>query len=365
MVGIIFLKDIYTGSYTNLKIVVFNGSNYSEINPQNPFSEYIINFKNQKIISKNISSSVNATYFDLINLIEHAHNFLFSNPYAVCLQFKKTDTDIEFRIIPTNNGKFSLPDMYNFVYGSAVYYPLKTFTFKLQNGQIRSNPLEADVCCFLLNHALQALGSKIDALYFQAGGTLYLNLSPLLKNKFLRRHLKSVISARVYKKALKLCKEDEKGFSEVVPFQRKLKALKDILDFDVTKPSTEYEALINKTRAAKLSASIVASKYFSNVKSKELVGNLFKIVDDEKFVKIKNSYFEKISHYGRRLHTYSHIPKKHYLNYLSVYDIVNSEFDVNLRKTLGIKANLISNSTKDFKEREKFIVASDGTAHEI
>ena len=365
MVGIIFLKDIHTGSYANLKIIVFNGSNYSEINPQKPFSEYIINFKNQKIVSKNVSSAVKATYFDLIDLTEKARNFLFSNPYAVCLQFKKTDTDIELRIIPTNHGKFLLPDMYNFIYGNAVYYPIKTFTFKLQNGQIRSNPLEADVCCVLLNHALKTLGSKSDALYFQAGGTLYLNLSPVLKNKFLRRHLKAVISAKVYKKAIKLCKEDKNTFSKTTPFPLKLKSPENVFNCDVTKPDTEYEALINKARAAKLSASLVASQHFSNVKSKGLVENLFKIIDDENFVKIKNSYFEKILTFGRRLHTYNHISQKHYLNYLSVYDIESSEFDVNSRKMFAIKTNLVSNSAKEFKDREKFIISKDGTAHQI
>ena len=364
MVGIIFLKDINTGSYANLKVVIFNGSNYSEINPQKPFSEYTINFKNQKIVSKNISSAVKVTYFDLIDIIKHAHNFLLSNPYAVCLQFKKTATDTEFRIVPTNHGRFSLPDMYNFFHGSGVYYPIKTFTFKLQNGKVRANPLEADVCCFLLNHALLSLGCKSDALYFQSGGTLYLNLVPVLKNRFLRRYLKTNISPKAYKKALKLCKED-KAFSSIVLFSRKLKPFNDNFDFDVSIPDTEYEALINKTRAAKLSASIVASQYFSNVKPKEMIANLFKIVDDEKFLGIKNSYFEKISDFGRRLHTYNHIDHKHYLNFLSVYDIISFEFDVHLRKTLNLKSNLVKYSVKEFEDREKFIIAKDGTAHEI
>ena len=363
MVGIILLKDIQTGSYAYTKVVVFNGSNYSEINYEKPFSEYTINIKKQKIVSKNISSNVEVTYFQLVSLLEKAHDFLFLNPHAVCLQFKISQTDTEFRIIPSKQGSFCLPDLYNFAYGNAVYFPLKTFTFKTQNGQIRANPLEADVCCVLLNYALQSLGNKSDVLYYQAGGTLYVNLCCIIKNRFLRRHLKSTLSSKTYKLALKLYKENDS--KKISALFGNLKAGNFVTDFEATPAQTEYEALINKSRAAKLSTSVVAAAYFSNVNSETLVKNIFNIINDEKFIEIKNGYYEKILSYGRRLFLYKHIPKKDYLNYLMVYDIISSEFDIRLRKTLSLKSNLLRYTATDFENRENFIIASDGTAYEI
>lgn len=362
MVGIILLKDIQTGSHKYFKLAIFSGNSYSDINPEKGFSEYVINIENKKIVSKNLSSGISISYFELLDLCDLSIKFLLSNPHVICLQFKRSQ-DTEFRIIPSNHGNYVLPDLYNFLHGNAVYFPIKTFTFKTGNGKLRANLLEADVCCELLNFAMHIFAKDITPMYYQAGGTLYVDLCSIIKNPVLSIFLQRYLPQKAYKFAKRLYRERKNHVNRAFPLH--IEPIESYDNLDVTPASTEYEALINSARAAKLSTLIVATKYYVNEKPEEIVKNIFEIIKDEKFLKIKNDYYEKLLHFGEKLTDYKYLSQKDYVKYLSIADIMSSEFDVSLRKKLFEKSSLLRHTALEFEKRENSLIAYDGMAFEF
>lgn len=367
MVGIILLKDIKTGSYKNFKVVIFAGNNYSDISPDKPCSEYVVNIETKKIISRkeHAGKSVIATYFELMELCGSCMKFLFENPHAVCLQFKRSDNDIQYRVIPTSQGKYALPDLYNFIYGNAVYFPVKTFTFKTKNGHMRANPLKADAYCELLNYVVYVLAEKGTPLYYQAGGTLYVDIGKIIKNIRLRPQLKKYLLPYdgAYQCACKLYREKAKRVSDTSAFPFRITKNVKFFDVESNPDAVGYEFLVENLRTAKAEALSAVSPYFA--KGRVAVENIFSVVHDEALAKIADKYYSRTLQYGERLADYRFMKSKDYMKYLSIRDILMSKSDASLRASLAQKANLIRETAMEFQERENAMISYDGTAFNL
>jgi len=367
MVGIVLVKDFFTGSYTYVKLAIFEGSSFSDINYESPFSQYVVDIENREIVSKIPSSTVpvEVSYLDLMSLCDESLVFLAKNPYAVSFEFKRENDKTEFRVVPTNQGSFVMPDLYNFFHGNAVYFPVEIYTFKTGNGSLRANSLEADVCCELINYTLHALSDEITAIFYQSGGTLYLDIAPVIKNKSLRPSLKKYLSKYpgAYKNALEIFKKREKHISIQSTTMPGYIKKKEFQIEEITEATaSEYDNLINTIRYCKMLTLNVASDKFSGVKKDVLIKNLFEFALNDDFVKIKNLLYNKILNYSEKLVDYNYLSSRNYIKYLSVSDILTSEFSAIFRANLPSRAELLKCGSTDFKKRKNSLIAYDGTA---
>lgn len=369
MVGIILLKDFITGSYRYPKMALFSGMSYSDIKPEKSFSEYVVDIETKKIVSKKLSLQKidDVSYFELMNLCNEYMNFLVSNPYAVCVEFKANNNKTEFRIVPTSHGDFVLPDLYNFLHSNALYFPLETYTFKTGNGSLRSNPLEADISCELINYAVHTLVNGMPNIFYQAGGTLYLDICPVINNKFLRTPLKKYFSAYpdVYKTACKIYKQRQKKTAHelpTMPFSVKTKKPLYVIE---AAADGNYAKLINSLRKAKLATFNVAVNQISNSNGERLVKNLFEFAYNKELVEIKNTLYKEIINYAEKLVEHKYLPDRNSINYFTVTDILTAEFSAVRRASLSSEANLLKHTAVNFEKRKNYIIAYDGTAFEF
>jgi len=369
MVGIILVKDFITGSYRYPKIAAFSGVSYSDINYEKAFSEYVVDIENKKIISKKLALQKNEeiTYFEIIKLCDEYMKFLVSNPYAVCLEFKQNDGKTEFRVLPTNQGNFVLPDLYNFLHGNSVYFPIETYKFKTGNGSFRSNPLEANICCELINYAVHTLIKGMPNIFYQAGGTLYLDVCPVINNKFLRTPLRRYLSKypAAYKKLLEFYKQRQKKISHELPTMPFAVKSKACLSVEETTTDTQFKKLVNDLRKAKIDVLNIAVKQFSNSKGEELIENLFEFAHNKDFVEIKTMIYKEIFNYAEKLVEHKYLPDKNSINYFTVSDILATEFSASKRASLSTEAKLLKYTAVNFEKRKNHIIAYDGSAFEL
>lgn len=366
MVGIIWLKNISSGSYRNIKITVFDGEHYSDINPEKPNTEYLVDSETKKILSRtgSTSSEPELTCFELAELCKAAAAYMFQNPLSVCLHFKHSSEKTEFRIVKTGHGKYCIPDLYNLVCGNAVYFPLKTFTFKTQKGYSRADLLTADIFCEMLNFAMLQLTGTVNTICYQSGGTLYLDVSKIIQNPLLRLSLKRQLSdcAGAYKCICSLYRKRKTAMTESEKFPSRLKLQKmPSVKEDFEAFNLRQKAILT-LRISKIEALNVTCRLFAGAKHSQLTQVLFNLPFDESMKKLAAECLTALTEYGEKLAECGFLPGRQYVRYLCVYDIISAEVDPSIRTSLSKKAELARKTAIDFDARENAVIAYDGTA---
>lgn len=359
MTGKVYLKDFESGTYKNIKITVHPGSSFDDITNKDVFAEYIINTEDRSIISEKIFNSKSLadkipTYAELMNLFDSSRRFFFKHTYAVLLEYKGDGKDFEFRTAAENHGKFRLPSLYNYFRGNSVYIPLKTFTFKLKNGKLRGCPLEADVYAELLNFTFCYIFDDACCFFYQAGGTLFLDVGSIIKNPMqrhlVRKRLKNYRGA--YKFALKSYRQRAKVKVPFFIFPRKVKMPK-INDetFEITNDII-YEETRAKTDALKIAAEVICTS-----KGGQLIENVFDIFKNKELENIAKRYYYALCEVGDKLSKYGYLKDEDY-KYFDVYDILFADKNRNFCTEMRKRAEYFKKSAE--LSGEKYIAAYDG-----
>ncbi len=210
MVGVVALKNFQTGSYRYMRISVFKGDAYSDIEKGELISSYIVDpDANLAVLELSGDANCFVPLDKVVFVSRSAREFFYNNTHATQLEFKTNGDDIYFRISGTKCG-VSEPASFRELFGDDSLYMLisdeKEHTYMWRSA-----------LCDAMNFVVQKAFDVSEEVYTHSGGGIYINLA-LFSPRMARSVFKD-IDRDVYKRltalrkkrigSLKLCPLDK------------------------------------------------------------------------------------------------------------------------------------------------------------
>lgn len=303
MVGTVIFKDFETGSYENMRVTVYSGSSYADIERAQEFSSCIVSLERKSVIyDACVSDNVPRLNMKaLLELCRRAREYLYAHDWVTMADFRENGTDISFRCRSVKSGIYSPVDIHTvFDNGSTHLYKL---CFEED-----ADYLTLSVRCHAVNYCLKVLLDIEDDVFGISGRGVYMDTS-LMKPK------------RKY--ALRLNKADIPPAS--------------------FGPCTySHMELISSLRSLKLNA-LERAKHFS-FKSKALPQACLQIMEDEYIKRASQEFAYELLDY---LENYDFcFEAKSHIKYMSIRDALCLMLDTDASDDIAKRAAALSANMK-------------------
>ncbi len=277
MVGTVIFKDFETGSYENMRVTMYGGNSYADIDRAQEFSSCIVSLERKSAVY-DVLTSDNAPRLsmkELFELCQRAREYLYTHDWVTMADFAVSGTDILFRCRSSKSGIYSPIDIHTiFDIGSRHVYKL---CFEDDSAY-----LNLSVRCHAVNYCLKVLLGIEDDVFGISGRGVYMDVS-LIKAK------------RAYTPKLKKT---------------------DGLDASFSPCTHSHMELISSFRSLKLRALERAKRSF--FKSKSLAEICLQIMEDEYIKRASREFTDELLDY---LYNYDFcFEAKSHIKYISIHD---------------------------------------------
>ena len=177
MVGTVIFKDFETGSYETMRVTVYEGNSYADIDRAREFSSCVVSLEGRSAVYDALSSG-NAPRLnmkDLFELCQRAREYLYKHDWVTMADFLTDGTDASFRCRSVKSGIYSPIDI------RTVYDTERQHMYKLCF-EDDSSYLCLSARCHVANYCLKMLLGLEDDVFGISGRGVYMDAS-LIKAK--------------------------------------------------------------------------------------------------------------------------------------------------------------------------------------
>ena len=347
MVGVVILKNFETGSYKYMQVTVFDGSSYADIERGEAVFSYSVN-PDEDDVRQTFSlenPDISVSKSDILAIASFARTYMFQNPYATILKFKKNGSDTVFKTSSCREGVSSPASFHSLFLDDSLYMLLSdekenTYTWR-------------SAFCDALNFAMQKIFGISDEIYSQSAGGIYINIALIgaLRSKFIIKDLPWDVFVRLLflkggkKRRLKpvnLCKEAK----------------------PCAKPVGSHAYAVYLYRKLKYAIYQEVSQIMSDIKNScEAAVQLALIVKNSSLRLIVDEFCEDMSDFANSYYDFGYVSSKTHINMMSVREILSLANDTNLMENISKVLSARSSNIRFFNKLPcaKYIL-SDGTA---
>jgi hypothetical protein len=172
MVGTVIFKDFETGSYENMRVTLYNGHAYKDIDRQDNFSSCIVSPEKRRAVYDVITSAdaprlnMNA----LFELCRRAREFFYDNDWVTIADFAINGSDISLRQRSSQSGIFAPVD----VRGLFDYKTNRIYKLCMESDE---SYLGLSIRCAVVNYCLKKLFDIEDDVFAISGKGVYIDAS--------------------------------------------------------------------------------------------------------------------------------------------------------------------------------------------
>lgn len=317
MVGTVIFKDFETGSYETMRVTVYNGNSYADIDKAQEFSSCVVSLERKSAVY-DVFASENAPRLNMRELFEiccRAREYLYKHDWVTIADFLKNGTEISLRCRSAKSGIYSPVDMRTvFDMGSRHEYKL---CFEDDSAY-----LNLSVRCHAVNYCLKVLLDIEDDVFGISGRGVYMDVS-LIKAK------------RAYTAKPKRADCSDASFSPC---------------------AHSHMELISSFRSLKLRALERAKHSF--FKSKSLAEICLQIMEDEYIKRASLEFTDELLNY---LYNYEFwFDAKSHIKYMSICDALYLMTDTDASDDIAKRASALSANMK-FRQKLPCADYYDGT----
>lgn len=343
MVGTILYKDFETGSYENIKLVAYEGTNYSDIG-KGEFITCIVNCDTDYVdyIHRPAVIPDFAGMYNILRVAVKARKYLYKNTHITSVEFCSNYDECNFRPISFKSGVWEPVD-FRTLFNNGGYYALVS-------EYAHKTPMWISVFCDSLNFCVQrAFGTSV-ALYGFSGYGIYMNIAVLPEKSLKIMGLPSAVFADAKAK-------DTNRLTYGIRKHDKCHVSMKLSPH----PTERIIYLWNTLRLKCL-------QYFVDKQDKcrkctDFTELIMHIADDEALVRFVDGFTAELSEYAQRFFDYGYIESKAHADVLTFREVLGLEFCSDIRSDIsGIAKARSINSKFMYKLPCATYYDSNGTA---
>lgn len=327
MVGTLIFKDFETGSYEYMRVTMYEGASYKDIERESEFSSCLVSLE-RKSVSYDLITSDKAprlSLHSLLTLCRKAKEFLYENDYVTIADFCINDNGIDLRKRSSKSGIYAPVDM------RAALDPGAYDVYRLCRVEQEDTHLGLSVRCTLLNYCLGRLFDVEEEIFGISGRGIYISCAAFAHDA---ASMKMLSLPKNMRKLIKT-----KRRRHCVPRRTKV-SLTQIICAAHTQP---HLRLIFSWRRVKLSALSYASRKLSNCMKCRLDFAL-SLIDDGYISGLARDFCTELREY---VSNYDFCFKsKSHADYISVADALYLVADINSAEQISQRAAALSANMK-------------------
>ena len=172
MVGTVIFKDFETGSYEHMRVTVYNGHSYADIDRQDSFSSCLVSCKDGSVVydAKVGEDAPRLTMRSLLDLCRRARQYFYKNDWVTIVDFCMDENDISIRSRSSKNGIFAPIDV-------RTLFDFKTSRIYKLCMESEESYLSISVRCAVVNYCLKKLFDIEDDVFGISGKGVYIDAS--------------------------------------------------------------------------------------------------------------------------------------------------------------------------------------------
>ena len=349
MVGVVIFKNFETGSYADVRITMYEGSSFSDIERQEAFSSCTVNL-DKKIFKYDYISDDTAPVIGMdaaLELAAKARAYLYEHPYVTLAEFCVSGTECKFRPSSVKGGVYAPADFQSvFKHGSffMLCTDCKAHTFTW-----------VSALCEGINFALQMIFNTSAQIFTSAAGGVYIDLMGYMYSRKVRRYLdlpENIINVIA---------------GSGMPGHRI--SLKPIHTDEIT-PEGGLSAgprarIIYLYRSYKCRVhNYIADMFRKPLSPEQVMELIISLPADEEIKHMTDEFAGDLSEYTGRYHDYGYVTAKSHADMLTVREALSLPNDISLMKTVSQIAAARSSNMKMYKNLPCApYYGSDGTAY--
>lgn len=195
MVGIVIFKNFETGSYEHMRVTLYKGHSYSDMDRQDDFSSCLVSLEKRSVIY-DFSSGSNAPrpgMHAVLELCVRAREYFYEHDWITMADFLANGDDVSFRIRSVKSGIYAPVD----VRGLFDYKSYRLYRLCMEENQ---SHLCLSVRCSIVNYCLRHILGVEEKVFGISGRGIYADVSLF---SFCRRSMKVLAVPREIRKLIK------------------------------------------------------------------------------------------------------------------------------------------------------------------
>lgn len=172
MVGTVIFKDFESGSYERMRVTVYDGHSYEDIDRQGSFSSCLVSLENNKIVYDAVfgEAAPRLTMNRLLDLCQRARQYFYKNEWVTIADFCVSENEISIRSRSSKSGIFAPIDV-------RTLFDFKTRRIYRLCMESEESYLGLSVRCAVVNYCLKKLFDTEDDVFGISGRGVYIDAS--------------------------------------------------------------------------------------------------------------------------------------------------------------------------------------------
>jgi len=307
LVGRVIYKNFETGSYEKMRITIYDGVSFSDIEREPILKSYLVNITTGKVVCDFASEDkvINVSLLKINEIVCEAKRFLFDNVHITVAEFVCLVGEIKFRAFSSKCGTYSPPDL------RAVYDARINDIYMLCSENSDEDYMTKGVICKFLNQAITEVFGSEDEMFFVSGKGIYINIS-------LFAHSRSALDSLGVREDLKKAIKTKRKKRHMLSFVPSLSCGDELRGQPLNE--TRYN-LISLMRSHMLKICRYVYENAVGLKTKsETARFIFDLADDEYVLSVASDFAQEMSD-AALLYRFGFKASSH-INYLDADDVL-------------------------------------------
>lgn len=334
MVGIVIFKNFEHGSYADMRITMYDGDSFSDIDKAKDFSSCTVNL-DKRIFKYDFISDDTAPVIGMDSALElaaKARAYLYEHPHITMAEFCISGTEYKFRQASVKEGVYAPADFQS-VFKKGSFFMLcadckdRTFSW-------------CSALCEGLNFALHRIFNMSAQVFVSAAGGVYINLAGYMYSRKVRKYLDLSKSIR---RAIK--------DSGVPTYRMPLKPVNTETIYAEGKVSAHPRIrVLYNYRSYKCRVCNYISEEIKHIQSTEQIMRfVLGLPADGEIRHMTDEFAQSLSEYANKFSEYGYLSAKLHSDMLTVREALSLTTDIKLMDTISKTAASRSSNMKIYK----------------
>lgn len=331
MVGTVIFKDFESGSYEDMRLTIYEGSSYEDIQRGGDFVSCVVNPEALRIRydHRSSDSAPSLRMRQVLQIARKAREYLYEHTYVTMAEFCIRGDDVDIRTSSVKSGVYEPVDI------RAAFYKGVTDVYRLVSHVGTGSVLYVSVLCEALNFCVGRLFCIEEPLFGFSAGAIYANAA-------LFTHSGEAMAAFGLDKSMKAVITTKRKKRHMLRFRPE--------SIDDTEPQGtmsygRHRSLILSYRSFKCEAlKLVCSSLPANSSPKRMTRFILSLADDDKLRSLCDRFCRELKEFAEGLEHYF-VARSH-IEYTALKDILYLAMDADLHTDVAQKARAASINMK-------------------
>jgi len=324
VVGTIVFKDFETGSYKNMRIVVYNGFSYEDIG-KGDFVSCRVN-PDESSIDYDISPLAGAPDPGMTNILyiaQEARKYLWKNPYVTSAEYCFNYGECKLRPLSFKTGVYAPPDFHTLFNDGGFYALVASFADKTN--------LWRSVLCEGIDFAVRRVLDVSDKIFTCTGYGIYINAALFSKRLLGSLNIPSAICKRAGKKNVKKLnlKKFHRAFlcTHTTPVSHPVGKIVHLLSSFKVQCANRLEVLMEDIDSQKRGIKCI-----------------FTLAEDEEILRLTDEFVQELRDFSMNWFDYGYIAARSHVDMLTLRETLSLNADIKLSDTIAaeVKARSVN-----------------------